>query len=227
MAQRYSREEVQAIVARALRAPSADAVTHDELLSIGRELGIDPGALEAAAREASEESALREAIETERREARRGLVAHAIPFVLVNAALALTNLLVGGAPWFLWSLFGWGIGMLFHARAVFFPDPVAQERRARRRLARERERAEREAQRRAVREGAKQLGAAVEQAVPEILGAVAQAIDRSVQESRRANAPPRDGVRIDVAPPPTTEADRGEGEEAGAARDASRARRTP
>jgi hypothetical protein len=38
---------------------------------------------------------------------------------LVNIALFVINVLVGGGLWFYWPLTGWGIGLGGHALAVF------------------------------------------------------------------------------------------------------------
>lgn len=206
MAKEYSRDEVQAVIARALKQSAhVERISHDELLSIGAELGIDPAAMEAAASSAREDAELAAAREELRRKGRRGLVGHAIPFVMVNLALLITNLIAGGAPWFLFCLFGWGIGMVFHAKAAFWPDPATLDRRAHERVARSRERVEREAQKRAAKESAKRLGHAVEEAVPEILGAVAKMVDVAVAESRAKNATQGTRVRVD-APPEEREA---------------------
>lgn len=49
-----------------------------------------------------------------------GFFIHLGIYLLVNTGLALINLLVThGKPWFVAPLFGWGIGLLFHAAGVF------------------------------------------------------------------------------------------------------------
>lgn len=50
----------------------------------------------------------------------RGFYVHAFQYVLVVSGLAAVNLL--SSPqylWFLWVAFGWGIGVMSHAMAVF------------------------------------------------------------------------------------------------------------
>ncbi|WP_292932223.1 2TM domain-containing protein [Noviherbaspirillum sp.] len=48
-----------------------------------------------------------------------GLTIHATVFVAVNTGLFLLNLFfLPGRLWVVWPLFGWGIGLLFHACAV-------------------------------------------------------------------------------------------------------------
>lgn len=49
----------------------------------------------------------------------KGFYVHATVYVVVNAALLVLNVLVGGGWWFYWPLLGWGIGLAVHALAVF------------------------------------------------------------------------------------------------------------
>jgi len=55
--------------------------------------------------------------------AKIGFYIHLVVFVLVNAGLIVINLSTSADHlWFKWPLLGWGIGVLFHALAVFvFP----------------------------------------------------------------------------------------------------------
>ena len=49
-----------------------------------------------------------------------GFYIHATVFGAVNVGLLLINLLTSpGYLWFLWPLFGWGIGLAAHGLAVF------------------------------------------------------------------------------------------------------------
>jgi hypothetical protein len=76
------------------------------------------------------DDAFERAVEEERRErrerrhrrARAGFRAHATAFVAVNALLlviwAATTLPDGGHPWFLYPLFGWGVGVIVHFSMV-------------------------------------------------------------------------------------------------------------
>jgi carbon starvation protein CstA len=50
----------------------------------------------------------------------KGFYIHATVFVLVNAFLLITNMASSrGKIWFVWPLFGWGIGLAAHGIAVF------------------------------------------------------------------------------------------------------------
>lgn len=50
---------------------------------------------------------------------RRSFIGHALTFALVIGGLALLNLATSPHyPWFIWPLFGWGIGLAKHGLAV-------------------------------------------------------------------------------------------------------------
>jgi len=54
-------------------------------------------------------------IEVEVEEAARGFLAHLTAYVTVNAFLVFINLYTHPEYlWFVWPLFGWGIGLAFH-----------------------------------------------------------------------------------------------------------------
>ncbi|WP_394759619.1 2TM domain-containing protein [Flavobacterium sp.] len=50
----------------------------------------------------------------------KGFYENLISFILVNIVLLVINLITSPEYlWFLWSFFGWGIGIAFHAMKVF------------------------------------------------------------------------------------------------------------
>ena len=59
----------------------------------------------------------------QRVEAKRGFFTHLAIYVCINIALFLMWFFVSGGPtgypWFLWVIFGWGIGVVANAIAVF------------------------------------------------------------------------------------------------------------
>ena len=52
----------------------------------------------------------------------KGFYSHLTVYILVNAGLAILNLLTSPDHiWFVWPLFGWGIGLASHGFSVFAP----------------------------------------------------------------------------------------------------------
>lgn len=78
---------------------------------------------------ASEEE-LRE-LARRRVENRQGFIIHGILFLAVNAALfGIWKATGAHYPWFLWPLFGWGIGIVGHALSLAFGPGSWSEQRA-------------------------------------------------------------------------------------------------
>jgi len=56
-------------------------------------------------------------------EAKRGFYSHLTVYICVNIILILIWAFAsGGFPWFIFPLFGWGIGLVFHGLGVFVFD---------------------------------------------------------------------------------------------------------
>jgi hypothetical protein len=73
----------------------------------------------------------------------QGIYIHVLVYLLINIGLFVINLLTrgdGGSWWFYWPAAIWGIALLIHAAATYFPvfSPDWAERRAARMLERER-----------------------------------------------------------------------------------------
>lgn len=49
----------------------------------------------------------------------RDFYTHLVIFLVINGVLQLANWLTGPPRWALWPLFGWGVGLVAHAAAVF------------------------------------------------------------------------------------------------------------
>ena len=53
-------------------------------------------------------------------EEKLGFYTHLAVYILVNGLLIAINLITSpGTYWFMWTLIGWGIGVLFHGLGVF------------------------------------------------------------------------------------------------------------
>jgi hypothetical protein len=137
---RYTPEEVNAILRRAINRQGAGAtstVTHDDLLETARELGIDASQVEAALAEQETEGAIEDARVRWRLQRKKKFFEHLRSYLIVNAMLFLMDIFFTGGVWFYWCLFGWGIGVLFDASDTFFPKEKDIERGARRLLEKE------------------------------------------------------------------------------------------
>ncbi len=64
-------------------------------------------------------------------ENRQGFIIHVALYLMVNVALfAIWKVTGAGYPWFLWPLFGWGVGIVAHALSLLFGPGSASEERA-------------------------------------------------------------------------------------------------
>lgn len=66
---------------------------------------------------------------------------HLVVYILVNAGLAILNLMSGDDIWFIYPLLGWGIGVAAHGLHVFLTEGWAkswEERKIRELLEKER-----------------------------------------------------------------------------------------
>jgi len=126
---KYSEDEVNRIIRRALKLDNEDTINHEDLIETARAIGLDPQIVEAAIeqeqREFKEES-LRNA-RLKRRKV--GFYSHLWSYLIVNGALLLINNFTPGPWWFQWSVLGWGIGLAFHFKAIFFPCAKKFEKR--------------------------------------------------------------------------------------------------
>jgi hypothetical protein len=133
----YSKEEAEAILARAIELHShGEATSHADLVATAREIGVAPEALEKAAAEVLGRRRDDQAFRALRARQWRGFYAHLVPYVSVGMLLGFINLVTGGFPWAVIPMLGWGIGLASHLLAVALPD----EEKLRRRVARQRER---------------------------------------------------------------------------------------
>lgn len=197
MSRSYSRDEVQAILASAVERQhgQGDRLTHDDLIAIGKELGVSREAIEAAAAGVGDDLEVQREVRIRVQRMRRGFLLHLVPFVLVNLFLATINLMTGGPLWFLWAAMGWGIGLGSHAIAALAPDRDAIERKVRRRIEREREKARRRSERGALTEGARRVAEAVHDRTAEMLHAVADALENGPEDVSKVRVEPRGQAR--------------------------------
>lgn len=126
---RFSSDEVSNIVRRALDGTGGrDDVTYGDLEEIAREQGISPARLQAAIREQESEGDLEKAREQFVERLRDGFYGHLRAYLIVIGILWVMNFVttgLGGYPWAIWPMLGWGFGIGFHAADTFF---ISQEK---------------------------------------------------------------------------------------------------
>jgi hypothetical protein len=218
----YSQEEVTEILKRALRQQSlrGDQLSHDELVEMADEVGIDRDALDAATadllqtREAElvQHSEARELAEERARRFSK-FVSSLFTFLVLGVAFYFINRQAGGETWFWYPVIGFGIALAFQLRGIIFPQDALERRRrhALRDARRAERRAEREAWRNRVRAtfvtppvhganqavdtGAKEFEAAVQAGVAALLSVAAKKIqahaDRHTDDELRRRAAAR------------------------------------
>ncbi len=129
----YDSDEVTRIIRRALKITNEDRISHRDLMETAGQIGLDPLIVETAIKEeqrAFKKERIRRAALSRRK---AGFQWHLWSYLVVNAALLLTNKLTPGPWWFHWSVLGWGIGLAFHYKAVYFPGRRRFDRRLKRR----------------------------------------------------------------------------------------------
>lgn len=216
----YSSNDVQAILGRALeqqRVHGEGELSYEELVAIGRDVGLSEQAIAAAARQHESEGELDAELARRLSKERRGFLSHVATFVIINAFLMIMNLASGGPLWSFWPLFGWGMGLAFHLLSVALPNRERMREKAQASLLRrrrdddkrrektakreqkERERFERDARRQALEQNAHRIKRAVEERLSEAVADLANRLEGPAQnpppaKSRVADARPRSRV---------------------------------
>jgi hypothetical protein len=117
----YDNDKVNRIIRRALKLKNEDTVSHQDLLDTAMDIGLDSQILETAI-EQEQQATKKEKIRKVRLKRRKaGFYSHLWSYLIVNGALLLINNFTPGPWWFQWSVLGWGIGLAFHFKAIFFP----------------------------------------------------------------------------------------------------------
>jgi hypothetical protein len=133
----YTQEEVTEILKRALKQQSlrTETMSHDALIEMAKEVGIDREAVDAATAELAQTRAdelVRHTRATELAEERAHLlgrfVGSLVTYLVVNTALYFIDRKFTGGTWFYWVLLGWGIALLLQLRGVFFPERSLERR---------------------------------------------------------------------------------------------------
>jgi hypothetical protein len=117
----YDSEEVNRIIRRALKLSNEDTISHEELIETAAQVGLDPSVVEIAIKAERREYQKERTRQAALRRRKAGFQWHLWSYLVVNAALLLINNLIPGPWWFHWSVLGWGVGLAFHFKAVYFP----------------------------------------------------------------------------------------------------------
>jgi hypothetical protein len=150
----YTQDEVNEILKRALsqEANREHVLSHDDLVEIASEAGIDRGALDRAMVDLAQEHMCELARQGEASEiaAERGVQlkrfgASLISHTALNAFLYIVCERFTGGTWYVWPLLGSGVMLTLQLRHVIFPYDKVQRRR--KQIARQRERERKRAER--------------------------------------------------------------------------------
>ena len=115
--EQYTGEQVSRIIQRALQLKNEEGISYADLLETGKELGLDEPTIAAAIEAEKQDNVRRKNLQRKK----TGFYWHLYSYLVVNFALVVINSLVPGPWWFQWSVLGWGIGLAFHFKAVFYP----------------------------------------------------------------------------------------------------------
>ena len=136
----YTQEEVNEILKRAMKQQNLqkEGLSHDELVEMAGEVGIDRAALESATAELVETKADQlarqddaRALAEERSRLFTGFVSSLFFYLVICGALYFIDTRFTGGTWYFWPALGWGIVLLFQLNSVLFPQRKLERRRAR------------------------------------------------------------------------------------------------
>ena len=183
---RYNRQEVEEILRRALQAQPVEELSHDELIDVAVEAGIDPSLVEDAARELSEQRVVDETKDKMVARRKNQFLANLWTFAAVNGPLLLVDLMSGPGWWVQWVMGGWAIALALMARRAYFPNKTELDRQASRIVHRK--------QRRRAKHSRKRGPSDLERAVDAGVRALVDAAAKKMSESRHDYG--QRGVRV-------------------------------
>lgn len=125
---RYSREEMEEILRRALSNAEEDGVAHDDLVAAAAEVGISQQAIEHAALTLRNDRARLIKREEVKRRRRSGFFRHLSIYAIINAGIGAIDLISGPGSFVLFGAVLWGIPLALHGLRTFFPSEASLER---------------------------------------------------------------------------------------------------
>jgi len=105
---RYSDEEVEEILRRALTSGEATGTSHDELVEAAAEVGIAPEAIEEASRALAREQAKAAKAKKKKRRGWRKWFQGFASWGVVSGVLVTIDMMTAGGPWWQWPVLIWG-----------------------------------------------------------------------------------------------------------------------
>lgn len=200
----YTQEEVNEILRRALtqEANRESALSHEDLVEIAMEAGIDRSSLDQAIADLAQEhmrelSRKGEAAEiiAERKVQLKRFLAALVSHAALNGFLYLVATRLLGGSWWVWPLLGSGVLLALKLRHVLFPYDKVLHRRKRERRQREREQrlaARADWRKRILGVGGRPPDAAkvFESVVQKGVSVLLEVAERKLDEHRSAGKPP-------------------------------------
>lgn len=117
----YDNDEVNRIIRRALKLKHAHGINYQDLVDTAQEIGLDPQTVETALEQEQQATKKEKVRKAWLKRRKVGFYSHLWSYLIVNGTLLLINNFTSGPWWFQWSVLGWGIGLAFHFKAIFFP----------------------------------------------------------------------------------------------------------
>ncbi|MEO1131965.1 MAG: 2TM domain-containing protein [Cyanobacteria bacterium J06639_1] len=113
MADRYSAEQVQQILVRAMNQQEAEGFSRSQLEEMAAELNVSPSALAEAEHQYDAESAFPVKTQEAPRDRRSAWREELKTYAAVNTFLLVLNVWISGAvTWAIYPLLGWGLGLV-------------------------------------------------------------------------------------------------------------------
>lgn len=135
--EKYTQEEMELVLQRALSQKSQSGdISREQLIEVGKELGLTEQDLERAAADELHYGGLEEARDEVLEKKKQGWKEHLLWYVGANSITMGLNFMQedGRFTWALFILLGWGVGMASHTISTFFPDKKKLDKAARKLL---------------------------------------------------------------------------------------------
>jgi hypothetical protein len=203
MPRSYSPQQMEEILRRAMQREAAGEISHTDLLEAAQEVGIDPGAVEAAALELDAEEVTRQREARIRSELRKRALGAFGNYLVINALVFTVDALSGPERWFHWVLLGTTALLLRRLFLSLFPGEVElarADKRLKKREDRELKHRDRARWQRNRDERKKQTAAQFERAVEEGVQALFKVAADKLEHYNQAGGGPGPRVRVEPVP---------------------------